>query len=448
MLNTNTSFGMGQFPESHREGPKILDADRSTEIGREITSPTILFSEAARLYESGYLSRSSQLSKPTRDKEHFYLNQRILPRWGSCRVSEIYPQAIEEWLHATFRSWWTKHGVRGMMNRMFRYAQGHGLWDSDLNPAAKAKLGKRRYIYDRRILSFEETARLLVYLEEPNRLIIETCIATGARISEVLALKWTHIDFESSSIYIEQRLWHQELDRTKTEGSRRTRRPPRYREKAVSDGATPESFIFQQKRARGKPLWDSGIRDALHQAAKQVGCDFSGLGPHSFRRANITWRQQVGGSAIEACRIAGHTDLSMTGEYTFVDPIRQNELTKRIQRRLAAGSQVSTLQEDSAGVGTSITADDIERPTVFTIPQVYRPVKTRSKVTPGSKASMILALIERPQGATSTELQEISGWAAHSIRGFMSGVVGKRLGRQIESTKEENGDRRYQISGA
>jgi hypothetical protein len=24
------------------------------------------------------------------------------------------------------------------------------------------------------------------------------------------------------------------------------------------------------------------------------------LGPHSFRRANITWRQQGGGSAIEA----------------------------------------------------------------------------------------------------------------------------------------------------
>ena len=76
------------------------------------------------------------------------------------------------------------------------------------------------------------------------------------------------------------------------------------------------------------------MRDALHQAAEAEGCDFEGLGPHSFRRANITWRQQVGGSAIEASKIAGHSDLEMTGEYTFVTPERQNELTRRIQQKL------------------------------------------------------------------------------------------------------------------
>ena len=98
-------------------------------------------------------------------------------------------------------------------------------------------------------------------------------------------------------------------------------------------------MIFQQKRAPGKPLWDSGVRDALHQAAEAEDCDFEGLGPHSFRRANITWRQQVGGSAIEASKIAGHSDLEMTGEYTIVAPERQNELTRLIQEKIlqAAG---------------------------------------------------------------------------------------------------------------
>lgn len=87
-------------------------------------------------------------------------------------------------------------------------------------------------------------------------------------------------------------------------------------------------------RESPKALWDSGVRDALHQAAEAEGCNFPGLGPHSFRRANITWRQQVGGSAIEASKIAGHSDLEMTGEYTFVTPERQNELTRRIQQKL------------------------------------------------------------------------------------------------------------------
>ena len=232
------------------------------------------------------------------------------------------------------------HGVRAIMSRIFYYAEGHGLWEEGKrSPASKAKLGKKRYKRERRILSFDETARVLARLEEPIRLIIEICIATGARISEVLGLKWRHVNLDAGTIKIEQRVWHQDIGRPKSEDSKRILGigdlVERFRAKATEDGATPDAFVFQQKRAPGKPLWDSGVRDALHQAAEAEGCDFPGLGPHSFRRANITWRQQVGGSAIEASKIAGHSDLEMTGEYTFVTPERQNELTRRIQEKLA-----------------------------------------------------------------------------------------------------------------
>jgi hypothetical protein len=70
--------------------------------------------------------------------------------------------------------------------------------------------------------------------------------------------------------------------------------------------------------ARGLPLWDSGVRQSLKKAAAAEGCDFPGLGPHSFRRANITWRQEVGGSSIEASKIAGHSTVRMTKEYTKI----------------------------------------------------------------------------------------------------------------------------------
>ncbi|HZT30950.1 MAG TPA: site-specific integrase, partial [Bryobacteraceae bacterium] len=213
------------------------------------------------------------------------------------------------------------------------------------SPASKAKLGKKRYKNERRILSFDETARVLARLEEPNKLIIETCIATGARISEVLGLKWKHVNLDAATIKIEQRVWHQDVGRPKSEDSRRVLGigdlAARFRERAAADGAKPDAWVFHQKRDHDKPLWDSGVRDALHQAAQDEGCDFPGLGPHSFRRANITWRQEVGGSAIEAAKIAGHADLEMTGEYTFVAPERQNELTRRIQARLAKAAEKS-----------------------------------------------------------------------------------------------------------
>jgi len=303
------------------------------------TTGVALFGEVAKMYEEGYLGRQNQIVKPTREKEEFYLTEYIIPQWGKLRLNQIQHKAVEDWLHTTFDAWWTMHGVKAIMNRIYHYAEGHGLWEEGKRtPVSRAKLGKKRYKYERRILSFEETARVLARLEEPYRLIIEICIATGARISEVLGLIWKNVNLDAGTIRIAQRVWHQDVGRPKSEDSKRILGigdlVDRLGIKATEDGAAPQAFVFQQKRAPGRPLWDSGVRDALHQAAAAEGCDFPGLGPHSFRRANITWRQQVGGSAIEASKIAGHSDLEMTGEYTFVTPERQNELTRRIQEKI------------------------------------------------------------------------------------------------------------------
>jgi integrase len=319
---------------------KLNAPTREDAVQQVAATGVAVFRDVAQMYEEGYLGWATQIAKPTRVKETFYINQYIIPRWGDLRLNQIQPQAVEDWLHTTFNSWWTMHGVRAIMSRIYHYAEGHGLWEEGKRtPVSRAKLGKKRHKYERRILSFEETARVLARLEEPNLLIIETCIATSARISEVLGLQWKHVDLDAGTIKIEQRVWHQDLDRPKTENSRRVLGigdlVDRYRNKFAEEGAGPDAFVFQQKRAPGRPLWDSGVRDALHQAAAAEGCDFPGLGPHSFRRANITWRQQVGGSAIEASKIAGHSDLEMTGEYTFVTPERQNELTRRIQEKIA-----------------------------------------------------------------------------------------------------------------
>lgn len=43
----------------------------------------------------------------------------------------------------------------------------------------------------------------------------------------------------------------------------------------------------------------------FRRAAADEGCDFPGLGPHSFRRANVTCRQEVGASSIEASKTGG-----------------------------------------------------------------------------------------------------------------------------------------------
>jgi len=63
----------------------------------------------------------------------------------------------------------------------------------------------------------------------------------------------------------------------------------------------------------------------------------------------------------------------------------------------------------------------------------------------GSKAAKVLALLKRPDGVTLKELIKATGWQPHSIRGFLSGAIGKRMGLTVESAKAEGGERTYSV---
>jgi hypothetical protein len=74
-----------------------------------------------------------------------------------------------------------------------------------------------------------------------------------------------------------------------------------------------------------------------------------------------------------------------------------------------------------------------------------KPARKAAAPRAESKSAQILALIRRPKGATLAELAKVTGWQNHSIRGFLSGTVGKRMGLTVESTKREDGARVYSI---
>jgi hypothetical protein len=65
----------------------------------------------------------------------------------------------------------------------------------------------------------------------------------------------------------------------------------------------------------------------------------------------------------------------------------------------------------------------------------------------GSKKAHVLELLRRPEGATIANIQAATGWQAHSVRGFISGGLGKKMGLKVESLKTPEGERTYRIGG-
>jgi len=65
----------------------------------------------------------------------------------------------------------------------------------------------------------------------------------------------------------------------------------------------------------------------------------------------------------------------------------------------------------------------------------------------GSKTERVLDLLKRPGGVTTKELMKMTGWQPHSVRGFLSGTVGKKMRLAVTSTKGEDGERTYSVKG-
>jgi hypothetical protein len=63
----------------------------------------------------------------------------------------------------------------------------------------------------------------------------------------------------------------------------------------------------------------------------------------------------------------------------------------------------------------------------------------------GSKTAKVLDLLKRAGGVTGKELMKATGWQPHSVRGFLSGTVAKKMGLTVISTKGEDGERSYSI---
>lgn len=69
----------------------------------------------------------------------------------------------------------------------------------------------------------------------------------------------------------------------------------------------------------------------------------------------------------------------------------------------------------------------------------------RATARDGSKKAEVLALLRRTKGATLAEIMKATDWQAHSVRGFISDAVRKKMGLKVESTHRDDGERVYKI---
>ena len=71
-------------------------------------------------------------------------------------------------------------------------------------------------------------------------------------------------------------------------------------------------------------------------------------------------------------------------------------------------------------------------------------VSSKPAAGPDTKHARVIAMLRKPAGATITAIMAVTDWQQHSVRGFLAGVVRKKLGLNLVSDQTDKG-RVYRI---
>ena len=105
----------------------------------------------------------------------------------------------------------------------------------------------------------------------------------------------------------------------------------------------------------------------------------------------------------------------------------------------------NTKQTNIAPTGPSAPAPQPSSPT----PKRSAKAKAGSRPKPNSgqqsKQDRVLSMLRQKGGVTVAAVMKATGWQTHSVRGFLAGVVRKKLKLNLVS-QETNGKRTYRIA--
>ena len=83
------------------------------------------------------------------------------------------------------------------------------------------------------------------------------------------------------------------------------------------------------------------------------------------------------------------------------------------------------------------------------VPQASaQPIKAAPRTRENTKQAQIIAMLQRPEGATISQIVEATGWQPHTVRGTFAGAFKKKLGLRLSSSKDDHGQRVYRIGHA
>ena len=250
----------------------------------------------------------------TQEKHKYFYEKYIKPQFGKRKIDEIKPSEIATWQSRLLRTQSTKSLsiMRAVFNVMFTDALADEIITR--NPLKLVK--KPVNVPVRKIAPFseDEIFILLNAIDEKVRAIFAIGFFTGMRTGEILALKWSDIDFKKRIIKVRR------ARRKAIESSPKTKSS--IRDVEIIDVLLPylhyhmkfkideSEYIFTNTRQ--KPYTDfSGVSQSYWRPVFK-GLDIEYRNPYQMRHTFASMMISNGEDILWVSKMLGHTTSAMT----------------------------------------------------------------------------------------------------------------------------------------
>jgi len=326
------------------------------EVGQVPASPRLRFDTVAARWSERFeaMVAAGERHPRTYEAHRFHLDHDLLPRLGSRRIASLGVEDVAELitdLRAAGRSAKTTANALGTLQSVLRFARRRGWILNDpvelLEPEERPRPPRRPR---GRVLGQAEIERLLDACPSRGRILVETALFSGLRISELLGLTWADIDFAAGLVRVRAQLSRPHRDEPARRVAPKT--PASIREvplvPQLSDRlaahhratpfAAPTDWVFVT--SRGTPFGERNVaRRILKKAADDAGLNSDGRMPLRFHDLRHTFASHLivdlGLDVAQVSRILGHASITITLDvYTHLfDDARHSQ---EIRQRMAA----------------------------------------------------------------------------------------------------------------
>lgn len=234
----------------------------------------------------------------------------VLPAWASMKVKDITAAQVAKLHHGIRKTPYQANRTLAMLSKFFGWCEQVGYRDQGTNPAArveKFKEHKRTRFMDEQTIG--RIGSSLAVLEAEDRIdpfaaaAIRTLLLTGARLNEILTLKWGCVDLENGLAHLDDSKTGAKVIRLGTPAVALLECLPRLNE-----------WCFPSNRSTEKHLVN--LRKPWVTVCEHAGV--TGWRVHDMRHAFASMAASAGNSLPVVGHLLGHSQPQTTARYAHL----------------------------------------------------------------------------------------------------------------------------------